>query len=121
MELLLEYTAKKFQNLFQGKGSLPASVTLSQFFACFLLPWLLAPAKQKVVINFYKSRQLLLNYGLITMLVFGATALATASLIYVSRLLKRPPVHCPSVHVSVLCTSINSGIIMWYVYLMIHG
>ena len=79
MELLLEY-ASDFQDKFKGKGSLPSLVTLSQFFACFLLPWLLAPVK----INFHINREMLMSYGLITLLVFGATALATASLLYVS-------------------------------------
>ena len=84
MELLLEY-ASLFQDKFAGKGSLPSSVTLSQFLACFLLPWLLTPNKN-VSITFHKNLNTLMSYGLITVLVFGATALATASLIYVRTL-----------------------------------
>jgi len=82
MELLLEYVST-FQDKFQLQGSLPSLVTLSQFFACFLLPWILSP-RDNVRITFYKNRANILTYGLITMLVFGATALATASLLYVS-------------------------------------
>jgi hypothetical protein len=82
MELLLEYAAT-FQDKFETKDSLPSSVTFSQFFACFLLPWLLMP-RDTVKITLHKSRQMLLSYGLITLLVFGATTLATASLFYVS-------------------------------------
>ena len=84
MEILLEYVTA-YQEEFDYKSSLPSTVTLSQFFACFLLPWLLAPSG-KVNINFYKSSQLIKSYTAITVLVFGATALATASLVYVSHL-----------------------------------
>lgn len=83
MELMLEY-ASMFQDKFQMQGSLPSSVTLSQFFACFLLPWVLSLRGSTVRITFYKSRTNIFTYGLITLLVFGATALATASLLYVS-------------------------------------
>jgi hypothetical protein len=83
MELLLEYAAN-FQDSFKLKESLPSSVTLSQFTACFLLPWVISPGVTSTKITFYKSRSNILSYGLITILVFGATALATASLLYVS-------------------------------------
>lgn len=84
MELLLEYTSAMYQDKFDSKGTLPSLVTLSQFIACFLLPWL-SPSGSQVQLNFYQSRSNLTNYGIVTLLVFGATALATASLHYVSR------------------------------------
>ena len=59
---------------------LPTLVTLSQFIGCFFIPLF----RQSFKFNKPKNFKVLFAYILLTILVFGATGLATASLEYVS-------------------------------------
>mmetsp|Transcript_13344 Transcript_13344/g.20709 ORF Transcript_13344/g.20709 Transcript_13344/m.20709 type:complete len:350 (-) Transcript_13344:71-1120(-) len=77
-ELALEAASLEFPDL----ESLPYAVTLFQFGFCVLLPLIIS--KGKALETFPKSIQQTLPYVSLSILVFGATALATASLKWVS-------------------------------------
>lgn len=78
MELALEAATRSFSDL---KG-ISSAVTLFQFGYCFLLPMLVS--KGKVFETFPSTAQEVLPYFKLSLLVFGATALATQSVQYVS-------------------------------------
>jgi len=77
-ELALEAVFSSFHNL----DSLASTVTLFQFGFCFLFP--LCISNEKVYETFPKSLDQALPYVRLSILVFGATGLATQSLKYVS-------------------------------------
>ena len=77
-ELALEAASSSFHHL----DSLASAVTLFQFGFCFLLP--LLTSTKEVCRTFPKSWKATLPYVQLSLLVFGATGLATQSLKYVS-------------------------------------
>lgn len=77
-ELALEATSSDFSEL----DSLTAAVTLYQFGFCFLLPFILS--RGKVCESFPKSSKEIQSYIKLSLLVFGATGLATQSLQFVN-------------------------------------
>jgi adenosine 3'-phospho 5'-phosphosulfate transporter B3 len=83
MELLLEYVTASFQHKFASQSSLPASVTLSQFAACFVLPILVKPEAARSI-SLSPRSPAVARYAALAVLIFGATGLATASLAYVA-------------------------------------
>jgi drug/metabolite transporter (DMT)-like permease len=90
MELALEGAGKWYGHL----DSLAAAVTLSQFAGCLMLPLVVAsttsgrtktPDSRGLLRSFpFDSPQMLALYVILSLLVSGSTALATASLYYVS-------------------------------------
>lgn len=81
MELLLEYATSTLQPKLVSQSSIPAAITLSQFVWCFALPVLLKP---KVIFSIKFNSRKTVYYIALALLIFGATGLATASLLYVS-------------------------------------
>lgn len=78
MEVLVEGT---FQVYGADVGNtLPAAVTFAQFLACFLVPLSIKP---ETINSIPTSPREIFPYFILSCLVFGATALATASLQYV--------------------------------------
>uniref|UniRef100_A0A7S2MJ67 Sugar phosphate transporter domain-containing protein n=1 Tax=Helicotheca tamesis TaxID=374047 RepID=A0A7S2MJ67_9STRA len=77
-EIAIEGASENFHDL----ECLAAALTLFQFGTCFLLP--LIVSKGKALETFPRSFKALLPYVGLSILVFGATALATQSLRYVS-------------------------------------
>lgn len=78
MEIALETVSREFSFM----DSLAGAVTLFQFGFCFLLP--LVISRGRVIQTFPKSFVEVKPYLLLSFLVFGATGLATRSLVYVS-------------------------------------
>lgn len=77
-EIALEATSTSFKQL----DSLASAVTLFQFGFCFFLPFL--TSTKEVIRTFPKTWRAILPYVQLSILVFGATGLATQSLKYVS-------------------------------------
>ena len=77
MEVLTEATFDKFR---EASEILPSSITFFQFLLCFLIPMLINPNTLKKIPCTITE---ILPYGVLSILVFGATALATTALNYV--------------------------------------
>ncbi len=77
-EVALEAASTSFRHL----ESLASTVTLFQFGFCFLLPLIIS--RKDVVATFPRTIRATLPYIKLSLLVFGATGLATQSLKYVS-------------------------------------
>lgn len=77
MELMLENVSEVYQTKFNLDSTMPSAVTLAQFLGCFAVPILVKPS---AVSSIRFKAVHITSYLALSVLVFGATALSTASL-----------------------------------------